>query len=81
MESADKSITTIKPEVSDSMSSGIGWNFMDEDLTQNLHLKMQFIDREATEKVKQEPKYKVFKQWLLDHGAVFDNLIEYPCVF
>ena len=28
-----------------------------------------------------DPKYHVFKEWLLANGAVFDEAIEYPAVF
>lgn len=42
---------------------------------------MQFVDKELTATAQAEPKYKLFKEWLLANGAIFDDLVEYPCVF
>ena len=31
--------------------------------------------------MKQDPKFEVFKTWLVDNGAIFDETVEYPAVF
>lgn len=40
------------------------------------------INRDLTDQLALEnTKHEIFKNWLLDNGAVFDNDIEYPAVF
>jgi hypothetical protein len=31
-------------------------------------------------KIAQEPKYVVFKKWLIDNGAIFEEFLEFPCI-
>jgi len=55
---------------------------MRDDLRENLSLDMQQINRAASDAAMHtDSKYGVFKKWLLDNGAVFDDAIEFPAVF
>ena len=60
----------------------VSHDYMRDDLTLNLPQGLQTINKAATEAVKnREEKYQIFKQWLLENGAVFDESIEFPAVF
>ena len=58
------------------------FDYMKDDLTQNLPGGLQSIDREATAAAQnRDDKYAAFKAWMIENGAVFDEAIEYPAVF
>ena len=64
-----------------SLIEGVNYNFLADNKTQFIEPNMQFIDQELTEKARSDPKLMLFKQWLLDNGAVFEDTVEFPCVF
>ena len=60
----------------------VSHSYMRDDITQNLPQSLQYIDEAATARAKEENgKYRVFKEWLLANGAVFDDSLEFPAVF
>ena len=60
----------------------VNYNYMRDDLTKNLPEELRFLDQAATISLRQKSeKYRVFKEWLINNGAVFDDSIEFPAVF
>lgn len=60
----------------------VNYNYMRDDLTKNLPDELRFLDQAATIALQQNSiKYRVFKEWLINNGAVFDDAIEFPAVF
>ena len=55
---------------------------MRDDLRYNLSLDLQQINKAASDAaMNTNSKYALFKKWLLENGAVFDDAIEFPAVF
>ena len=58
------------------------FKWLKDDATRNLSDSMRTIDRVATHKYEQtDRKQWVFKKWLLDNGAIFEDAIQYPALF
>jgi len=54
----------------------VNYNYMRDDLTKNLPDELRFLDQAATIALQQNSiKYRVFKEWLINNGAVFDDAI------
>ena len=65
----------------ESSIEGTKFTFLSDDIRSTLDDNMINIDRELTAAAQKEEKYVVFKKWLLDNGAVFEDTVEFPCVF
>jgi len=65
----------------EASSEGIDLTFLSDDIRSTLDENMINIDQELTAAAAKDEKYVVFKKWLLDNGAVFDETVEFPCVF
>merc|ERR1719469_1224783 len=65
----------------EASSEGIDLTFLSDDIRSTLDDNMINIDQELTAAAAKDEKYVVFKKWLLDNGAVFDETVEFPCVF
>jgi len=60
----------------------VNHNYMRDDLTKNLPEELRFLDQAATIALQEKSgKYRAFKEWLINNGAIFDDYIEYPAVF
>ena len=42
---------------------------------------MKLTDTELTAEAQKDPKCILFKKWLLENGAIFEDTVEFPCVF
>ena len=65
----------------DSQEIGTCFKFMDDDIRKFLPENMLKTDKKLTAVAQTQPKYHVFKKWLIDNGAIFDENIIYPAVF
>ena len=60
----------------------VNHDYMRDDITQNLPQDLQYVNSDlARQASERNPKYQVFRQWLLENGAVFDDMVEFPSVF
>ena len=60
----------------------VNQNYMRNDQRQNLRQDQVYLDQAATIALQEKSsKHRIFKQWLLDNGAIFEEAVEYPAVF
>ena len=65
----------------DCPEMAVNYRWMRDDQTKNLPEGERFLDEAATAAFEKTGKYRIFKDWLIANGAIFDEDIEYPAVF